>query len=72
MDWIPTSERLPTKGMSILIYVPKERDYKGPLYACDVAYWDGGNSDKFCCWRGWGKCLTFSEVSHWMPLPELP
>lgn len=59
--WIPCSERLPEKHVEVLAYSP----YWGKIV---VAMWGG----EFWLEQWTDDDLEQSEITHWMPLPELP
>jgi hypothetical protein len=56
--WIPVSERLPDEGK--------------PVWICTI--WNEQHSGLFVngYWTGLFRDFREGEVTHWMPLPELP
>lgn len=60
--WIPVTERLPEVGRSVIAY-------NAPAKCAAEAVYKGGG--KFFQFR-WAARLQEQEVTHWMPLPELP
>lgn len=58
--WIPVTERLPEKFENCLI-----ANKRGKHYDIDKGWWNGSFFDR--CAKG-----SYSNVTHWMPLPELP
>ena len=56
--WIPVSERLPEDGK--------------PVWVCTI--WNEQHSGNLTddCWTGLFRDFREGEVTHWMPLPELP
>ena len=60
--WISVEERLPDKGVFVVVYYGH---FIGNLM--DVYMWDGE------CWRSSTGYLEDAEnITHWMPLPEPP
>ena len=60
--WISVEERLPEKGVFVVVYYG---NFIGNLM--DVYMWDGE------CWRSSTGYLEDAEnITHWMPLPEPP
>lgn len=60
--WISVEERLPEKGVFVVVYYGH---FIGNLM--DVYMWDGE------CWRSSTGYLEDAEnITHWMPLPEPP
>lgn len=60
--WISVEERLPEKGVFVVVYYGH---FIGNLM--DVYMWDGE------CWRSSSGYLEDAEnITHWMPLPEPP
>lgn len=64
-SWIPCSERLPEVDTNVLIYYPKWED--APVQTAHITH-DG------ICWEfSDGEFYpSKSEITHWMPLPEIP
>lgn len=60
--WIPCSERLPEKDMSVLISAQGHRV---------TAYYDAVKG-VFMLTETEGLFYSMSAVTHWMPLPEAP
>lgn len=71
-EWIKCSDRLPGEGQSVLIwergnvpisalYTKKEGKYRQWQEFCNCH-----------CGDGEGPGFYQREVSHWMPLPEIP
>ena len=61
-SWIPCSERLPEKDMSVLISAQGHRV---------TAYYDSVKR-VFMLTETEGLFYSMSAVTHWMPLPEVP
>ena len=67
--WIPVEERLPKYGVRVLATDMYEEDDCTGIWTREE-YPDDPDG---CCWideRGWWH--AFDDVTHWMPLPELP
>lgn len=68
MEWIKCSDRMPDNLQPVLIYTPSK------LWLCPIAtaiielgcWASTGNDENEVSW------LEFSDVTHWMPLPEAP
>jgi len=69
--WIDVKERLPIHKECVLFRLKTGEDRLG-FYASDEKEpWkcDGNGYDDYLpCW----KCYAHAEVTHWMPIPELP
>ena len=64
-EWISVKERMPKDGQEVIAFTKDEiigfMDYRGESSATDE-WW----TDDF------GNALRYDDVTHWMPLPELP
>ena len=63
MNWISVKERLPEDGIPVLIH--SARGYA-------IAYRTEHSHPILGEWIGYYGLWGFCEVTHWMPLPELP
>lgn len=77
MNWIPVAERLPDEGQDVLVYSPKGV-FKDPVM-CTVSLQKASYLERGYTWDasgfGGADCeFDFDEnnITHWMPLPELP
>ena len=61
-EWIPVKDRLPEIGRSVIAY-------NAPAKCAAEAMYKG--EGRFLQFR-WSARLQEHEVTHWMPLPELP
>lgn len=59
--WIPVSERLPENGETVICVLKRGE--------CWVATWNELDDNLWSDGENW---CSNSEVTHWMPLPELP
>ncbi len=68
MKWIPVTERLPGEEGWYLVFTKPDRGYKSinKGYFCKGFDWDHFAPR----WHGAGG--TWTNVTHWMPLPEPP
>jgi hypothetical protein len=69
MDWISVKDRVPTKDEC--------SRYAGWFLVCrsflgrpELSRYDG-HEEEFAYEHGWKYCID-REITHWMPLPELP
>lgn len=80
--WISCSERMPEKGMQLLLYVPKtEKARQSGIFTGELKEVKANNgSGNFwnrptpgSDWTLWGwSYFEKPNVTHWMPLPEPP
>jgi len=69
MEWIPCAERMPERGVKVLVWAP----YEGTPQIAEWQRWDGPDRGYTDVWyRPGPTSLGKSEVTHWMPLPEPP
>lgn len=59
MQWISVEERLPDDGLTVLVAVPGASEPVWLGYYEDRWYWENAE-------------YVRENVTHWMPLPELP
>lgn len=70
--WIPVSERLPQKGQHVCVIGYREaelyQEAKEP--SVGLVYWDTAQSSRCSdtCFYSFG----YTNITHWMPIPELP
>lgn len=62
LRWIPVTEKMPEKYVSVLVHIPSE----SPLPAVKEAYLANG------CWVTKIGVFHGMEITHWMPMPEPP
>lgn len=71
--WIPVTERLPDTGGDVLVMENANRNYNAPMINTPrVARYSGNLQTGFGYTDGQGRGHTALNVTHWMPLPELP
>ncbi len=63
MNWISVKERLPEDGELVLVYNARD-DF--------LAVLEHDSSEYESPWHGGDYWLDEDDVTHWMPLPELP
>ena len=66
-DWISVDDRLPEDGEEVIILCYGSEP-KGGYYIDEYTnhiYWSRGDSDG-------ERCYDFTDITHWMPLPEPP
>lgn len=72
MRWIPVSEKMPQKGQQVLVIGDREAElYPAsgkPSVGC--VYWNTAQSSPCSdtCFYSFG----YTNITHWMPIPELP
>lgn len=81
-QWVSVTERMPEKGMKLLLYVPKtEKGRQSGVFTGELKEVKANNgSGNFfgiptpCSeWTLWGwSYYEKPNVTHWMPLPEPP
>jgi hypothetical protein len=70
--WIATSERLPEIETPVLIC------YGVDIRIGELRWETPGYEDNFTAYKYWddpvddGQCWEWHDITHWMPLPELP
>ncbi len=71
--WIPVEDRLPARGVQVLVYVPNARHSKIGMDEWDVHREApvGWSSHTIETGEGWQE-HEFEEVTHWAPLPPPP
>lgn len=71
--WIPVSERLPEKGLRVLVFVPGSEEPVRMDEGWTVYYEDpyGMGGSQVATGEGWAE-HDYEDVSHWMPLPGRP
>jgi uncharacterized protein DUF551 len=66
MDWISVKDKLPEEYKNVLIFRPK------PVSELEVGWavfkYQGGSVE----WMSWSGEDSFSDVTHWMMLPDPP
>ena len=68
MDWISVDDRLPEKGVKVLVYRPDAQWSHDPLFTIDMRT-EGSHEDP----RGVPhEFERWCRPSHWRPLPEPP
>jgi len=70
MEWIKVENRLPTKGIDVLVMVEKEMPHSQP----PIKYIRVGRriTVRDICIVGDNFGYNLGKVTHWIPLPELP
>lgn len=70
MEWVSVKERLPDNEISVLIYVPSYKE----IHSAEFCDWDSCDDWHISFGKHIHDILTFEQkdVSHWMPLPQLP
>jgi hypothetical protein len=63
MKWISIEERLPKKGIDVLVY---------GFHSIDIAFYDTKEDNKPYWVRDDGYELDFYAITHWMKLPNPP
>ena len=72
--WIKTEDRLPEKGVDVLVYIPTNAYINSTVdmaelieieYSGNVLTWLRADGHNYCD-------VEKNEVTHWMPLPEPP
>lgn len=82
-EWISVKDRSPEKGMFVCLIGKKmffgcTQDKNGNIEKImDIMYANKGiikllEDDFHTILRGWIKPPHYGEVTHWMPLPEVP
>ena len=72
MTWIRVDERLPHKETPVLIILD------GKIRIGEIRWAHPGFEDTYKSYRFWddpdddGQCWEWNDITHWMPLPELP
>ena len=67
MTWISVCDDLPKEPHEVLVYTPEHQN----IY---IAYWSGVEGIWMMCAPGicYRTFPQWVEITHWMPLPELP
>lgn len=70
MDWIKVENRLPNRGVDVLVVVQKEMSHSQP----PVKYIRVGRriTDREIWIVGDNFGFNLGKITHWMPLPEIP
>ena len=76
-QWIPVEERLPEKGIEVLVFAEgKIEGFFGDTVIAISNRYDlkiFTDFEEVEVWRSpWQYFLTDYEITHWMPLPEAP
>lgn len=70
--WIPVSERMPQKGQQVCVigYREAELHPAGKEPSVGLVYWNTAQSSRCSdtCFYSFG----YTNITHWMPIPELP
>jgi hypothetical protein len=75
-EWININDKIPARLTPVIIYAPKHNDYaigKIAIYiACFCDWIDSCKHWHFLPQPHAPHDISFEDVTHWMPLPEIP